>query len=118
MPSYDFHDAHIHLTNYIQRGTDVHHFVNMMGPTIGRATLFGIPPQQQWTWGNAGGFRPQYALRTAAPMQHSSYTDAFIATAFKSLLPAQQARLDPLITGINPTHTYAADQIRRVLLTF
>ena len=118
MRSYEFHDAHIHLTNYIQRGTDVHHFVNMMGTTIGRATLFGIQLQQQWKWGNAGDFAPRYSLRTAAPVSDHSFTDAFIATAFRSLLPAQQARLDPMITGFNPADVEAADHLRRVLLTF
>src|SRR4051794_33956887 len=38
--------------------------------------------------------------------------------AYKSLSTQQQARLDPMITGFNPTDMYAADHIRRVLLTF
>jgi hypothetical protein len=118
MPSYDFHDAHVHLTNYIQRGTDVHHFVDMMGTTIGRATLFGIPLQQPWAWGSIGDYAPTHYLQTAAPLYYYSFTDAFIATAFRSLKPAHQARLDPMITGFNPADLYAAEQIRRVLLTF
>ena len=118
MPSYDFHDAHIHLTNYIQRGTDAHHFVDIMGTTIGRATLFGIPLRQPWAWGSIGDYAPTHYLQTAAPLYYYSFTDAFIATAFRSLTPAQQARLDPMITGFNPSDMYAAEQIRRVLLTF
>ena len=38
--------------------------------------------------------------------------------AYKSLPADQQARLDPMITGFNPADMYAADHIRRVLLTF
>jgi hypothetical protein len=38
--------------------------------------------------------------------------------AYRSLTPAQQARIDPMITGFNPADMYAADHIRRVLLTF
>jgi predicted TIM-barrel fold metal-dependent hydrolase len=38
--------------------------------------------------------------------------------AYKSLRKEQQARLDPMITGFNPTDMYAADHIRRVLETF
>ena len=38
--------------------------------------------------------------------------------AYKSLTPAEQARLDPMITGFNPADMYAADHIRRVLMTF
>jgi predicted TIM-barrel fold metal-dependent hydrolase len=38
--------------------------------------------------------------------------------AYRSLPPAQQARLDPMITGFNPADMYGVDHIRRVLLTF
>jgi hypothetical protein len=115
---YDFNDAHFHLTNYIQEGTDIHDFVNMMGATIGRSTLFGIPLQQQWSYGNSGSFAPTYYLQTDAPLYYYSFTDAFIAMGYKSLSQEQRARLDPMITGFNPTDMYAPDHIRRVLRTF
>jgi predicted TIM-barrel fold metal-dependent hydrolase len=38
--------------------------------------------------------------------------------AYRSLPPEAQARLDPMITGFNPTDMYAADHVRRVLTTF
>jgi predicted TIM-barrel fold metal-dependent hydrolase len=41
-----------------------------------------------------------------------------MAMAYKSLTPAEQARFDPMITGFNPADMYAADHIKRVLLTF
>jgi hypothetical protein len=115
---YDFNDAHFHLTNYIQEGTDIHDFVNMMGTTIGRSTLFGIPLQQQWSYGNSGSFAPTYYLQTDAPLYYYSFTDASIAMGYKSLSQEQRARLDPMITGFNPTDMYAPDHIRRVLQTF
>lgn len=115
---YDFNDAHFHLTNYIQEGTEIHDFVNMMGTTIGRSTLFGLPLQQQWSYGNSGNFAPTYYLQTDAPLYYYSFTDAFIAMAYRSLSQEQQARLDPMITGFNPTDMYAPDHIRRVLQTF
>src|SRR5215510_8251671 len=115
---YDFDDVHFHLTNYIQEGTDIYDFVNMMGTTIGRSTLFGIPLQQEWDYENSGNFAPTYYLQTDAPLYYYSFTDAYIAMAYKSLTPEQQARLDPMITGFNPTDMYAADHIRRVLQTF
>jgi predicted TIM-barrel fold metal-dependent hydrolase len=118
MAGYEFHDAHIHLTNYVQEGPDVATFVDMLGTTVGRATLFGIPLQQQWSYGNTGDFAPTYYLQTDAPLYYYSFTDAFIAMAYRSLRLDQQARLDPMITGFNPTDMYAADHIRRVLLTF
>ena len=113
-----FHDAHFHLTNYIQEGTPVGKYLEIMGTTIGRSTLFGIPLQQQWSYANSGDFAPTYYLQTDAPLYYYSFTDAFIAMAYRSLPPAQQARLDPMITGFNPADMYAADHIKRVLRTF
>ena len=54
----------------------------------------------------------------AAEEDYYSFTDAQIAMAYLSLPKEAQARLDPMITGFNPTDMYAADHIRRVLLTF
>lgn len=118
LAAYDFNDSHFHLTNYVQEGTDIQEFVNMLGSTIGRSTLFGIPLQQEWSYENSGDFAPTYYLQTDAPLYYYSFTDAQIAMAFRSLKPEQQARLDPMITGFNPTDMYAVDHIRRVLKTF
>jgi predicted TIM-barrel fold metal-dependent hydrolase len=112
------HDAHFHLTNYIQEGTNIHDFLKIMGDKVGRVALFGIPLQQQWSYGNTGDFAPTYYLQTDAPLYYYSFTDAFIAMAYRSLTPSEQARFDPMITGFNPADMYAADHIRRVLTTF
>ena len=90
----------------------------IMGSTVGRSTLFGIPLQQMWSHANSGDFAPYYYLQSDAPLYYYSFTDAHIAMAYKSLTPEEQARLDPMITGFNPADMYAADHIRRVLLTF
>ena len=71
-----------------------------------------------WDKGNTGDFAPTYYLASDAPLYYYSFTDASIAMAYKSLTPAEQARFDPMITGFNPADMYAADHIRRVLLTF
>ncbi|HEX6851411.1 MAG TPA: amidohydrolase family protein [Candidatus Polarisedimenticolaceae bacterium] len=117
-PSYELHDAHFHLTNYVQQGTDVRDFLKIMGTKVGRSTLFGIPLQQTWSYGNSGDFAPTYYLQSDAPLYYYSFTDAWIAMAYKSLSPVEQARLDPMITGFNPADMYAVDHIRRVLTTF
>jgi predicted TIM-barrel fold metal-dependent hydrolase len=111
-------DSHFHLTNYIQRGTDIHDFLKIMGDKVGRVALFGIPLQQTWDYANSGDFAPTYYLQTDAPLYYYSFTDAYIAMAYKSLTKAEQARFDPMITGFNPADMYAADHIRRVLTTF
>ena len=117
--NYLFNDAHFHLTNYIQEGTDIHVYLNeIMGDKIGRSTLFGLPLQQQWSYRVTGEFAPTYYLDTDAHLYYYSFTDAMMAMAYKSLPKEQQERLDPMITGFNPTDMYAAAHIRRVLLTF
>jgi len=116
--AYELNDSHFHLTNYVQQGTDIHEFVKIMGDKVGRVALFGIPLQQEWSYGNSGDFAPTYYLQTDAPLYYYSFTDAFIAMAYRSLTKAEQARFDPMITGFNPADMYAADHIRRVLTTF
>jgi predicted TIM-barrel fold metal-dependent hydrolase len=118
VPPYDFNDSHFHLTNYIQEGIDVHDFLKIMGNKVGRSTLFGIPLQQTWSYGNTGDFAPWYYTQTDAPLYYYSFTDAYIAMQYRSLSKDEQARFDPTITGFNPADMYAADHIKRVLKTF
>ena len=113
-----FNDSHFHLTNYIQQGIDVRQFLAIMGTRVGRSTLFGIPLQQEWSYANSGDFAPTYYLQTDAPLYYYSFTDAYIASVYRSLAPAEQARFDPMITGFNPADMYGVDHIRRVLTTF
>jgi hypothetical protein len=115
---YEINDVHFHLTNYIQEGTDIRRFLEIMGDTVGRVALFGIPLQQTWSYENSGEFKPTYYLQTDAPLYYYSFTDAYIAMAYRSLSSREQARFDPMITGFNPADMYAADHIRRVLTTF
>jgi predicted TIM-barrel fold metal-dependent hydrolase len=115
---YVVNDSHFHLTNYVQQGTDIHDFLKIMGTKVGRVALFGIPLQQTWSYGNTGDFAPIYYLQTDAPLYYYSFTDAFIAMAYRSLTRDEQARFDPMITGFNPADMYAADHIKRVLQTF
>jgi hypothetical protein len=117
-PQIDFNDSHLHLTNYIQEGTDIHDFVKIMNGKVGRVALFGIPLQQQWSYRVDGDRAPNYYTQSDAPLYYYSFTDAWIATAYKSLPKDQQDRFDPMITGFNPTDMYATDHIRRVLETF
>ena len=113
-----FNDSHFHLTNYIQEGIGVRDYLKIMGTRVRRSTLFGIPLQQQWSYNNSGDFAPTYYLHTDAPLYYYSFTDAYIASVFKSLTAGEQARFDPMITGFNPADMYGVDHIRRVLKAF
>jgi predicted TIM-barrel fold metal-dependent hydrolase len=115
---YEVNDSHFHLTNYIQDGLEIRDFLKIMGDKVGRAALFGIPLQQQWSYANSGEFAPTYYLETDAPLYYYSFTDAAIAMAYRSLSPEEQARFEPMITGFNPADMYAVDHIKRVLRTF
>src|SRR5688572_5149367 len=116
--TYLFHDSHFHLTNYVQEGITAAKFLEIMGNKAGRSTLFGIPLQQQWSYQNSGKYAPSYYLQTDAPLYYYSFTDAYIAMQYKSLTKEEQARIDPMITGFNPTDMYATKHIERVLRTF
>jgi hypothetical protein len=116
--NYLFNDSHFHLTNYIQEGTDIHDFLKIMGNKAGRVAVFGIPLQQQWSFRVDGDRAPAYYLNSDTPLYYYSFTDAWIAMAYKSLSKQEQERFDPMITGFNPTDMYAADHIRRVLTAF
>jgi hypothetical protein len=87
---YLFNDSHFHLTNYIQEGIGVRDFLNIMGTKAGRVALFGIPLQQQWSYRVDGDHAPAYYLNSDAPLYYYSFTDAWIAMAYKSLSPDQQ----------------------------
>jgi predicted TIM-barrel fold metal-dependent hydrolase len=114
-----FNDSHFHLTNYVQKGTDMGKYVDeIMGDKVCRSTVFGIPLQQTWSYGNSGDFAPTYYLQSDAPLYYYSFTDAYIANAYLKLKPEQRQRLDPMITGFNPADMYAVDHIRRVLETY
>ena len=82
---FEFNDSHFHLTNYIQEGTDIRDFLKIMGNKAGRVALFGIPLQQQWSYRVDADRAPKYYLNTDAPLYYYSFTDAWIAMAYKSL---------------------------------
>ena len=114
---FELNDSHFHLTNYIQEGTNIHDFLKIMGTRVGRVAIFGIPLQQEWSYQNSGDLAPTYYLQTDAPLYYYSFTDAYIAMAYRSLSKEERERFDPMITGFNPADMYAADHIRRVLET-
>lgn len=114
----EVNDSHLHLTNYIQEGTDIHKLLQIMGTKVGHVALFGIPLQQQWSYRNSGNRAPTYYLDSDSPLYYYSFTDAWIAMAYKSLTKEEQSRFDPMITGFNPADMYAVDHIKRVLRTF
>ena len=113
-----FNDSHFHLLNYIQRGVTARDFLDMAAGRVGRVAMFGIPLQQKWDYFLSGDHAPDYYLSTNADLYYYSFVDAVIAREYLSLPEEDRRRIDPMITGFNPSDMYASDHIERVLLTF
>ena len=113
-----FNDVHFHLSDYVQQGITAREYFDMVGDRVGRVAMFGIPLQQKWDYFVSADRVPRYYLHSDAALYYYSFVDAMVAQEYLSLGDAQQRRIDPMITGFNPTDMYAADHIRRVLLTF
>ena len=114
----DFNDSHFHLTNYVQEGMSLPDFLKIMGNRAGRAAVFGIPLQQKWDHFESGERAPDYYLLSDAELYYYSFVDAMIADQYLHLPSEDRARIDPMITGFNPTDMYAVNHIRRVLLMY
>ena len=71
-----------------------------MGARVGRSTLFGIPLQQTWDYGNTGDFAPRIPATDARSILLVHRASSPWPTVADT--PAQ-ARLDPMIPGFNPT---------------
>ena len=112
---YLYHDSHVHLTSYVQEGTDIHDYLKIMGDKVGRSLLFGLPLQQKWSYLNTGDRAPTYYLHSDAALYYYSFTDAIMAYEYNKLSSNEKKRFDPMITGFNPTDMYAVDHIKRVL---
>ena len=112
---YLFNDSHVHLTSYVQEGTDIHDYLKIMGDKVGRSVLFGLPLQQKWSYLNSGDRKPTYYLHSDAHLYYYSFTDAVIAHEYGKLNEEEKKRFDPMITGFNPTDMYAVDHIKRVM---
>jgi hypothetical protein len=112
---YLYHDSHVHLTSYVQEGTDIHDYLKIMGDKVGRSLLFGLPLQQKWSYLNSGDRAPTYYLHSDAPLYYYSFNDAMMAYEYGKLNEKEKERFDPMITGFNPTDMYAVDHIKRVL---
>ncbi|MDQ3022285.1 MAG: hypothetical protein M3R36_17200 [Bacteroidota bacterium] len=100
--NYKFCDSHFHLTNYIQEGITLQAYLDMMDGVVERSTVFGIPLQQMWAYGNDGDDAPQYYLDSDSPLYYYSFTDAYVAQQYLSLSEKSKKRFDPMITGFNP----------------
>ncbi len=115
---YLYNDSHVHLTDYVQEGTDIRDFLKIMDGKVGRSLLFGLPLQQKWSYLNSGDDKPTYYLDSDAKMYYYSFNDAMMAHEYNKLNTKEKKRFDPMITGFNPNDMYAVEHIKRVLTMY
>jgi hypothetical protein len=115
-------DVHFHVSNYAAQGISLKTFIDdYMGKRIARSVVMPIPLHQKWDSFEQYAkqeIAPNYYLGPKAELYYYSFVDAMVAQEYQHLSKKDQARLDPMITGFNPMDYYAAQQIKRVLLTF
>lgn len=118
--SYQYNDAHFHVTNYIQEGLTLEEVLILMDKTgVGKMAVFGIPLQQKWNmYMEESVDKPVYYLNTGAKLYYYSAVDARIAREYLELPRHLQARFYPMITGFNPTDGYAVDHIKNMLFMY
>ena len=77
---------HFHLTNYIQEGTEHPRLPEDHGHARSAASRCSASRcSSSGRTSNTGDFAPTYYLQTDAPLYYYSFTDAFIAMAYRSL---------------------------------
>lgn len=128
-------DAHFHSSNYAMQGISLKNFIDdyllKSNGLIFRSTIMPIPLQQRW-----GSFEqyeatkidqnnlvaylygPNYYIGTKTDLYYSSFVDAMYAKEFLSLPKNYQEKLDLMMTTLNPMDMYAAQQVKRAILTF
>ena len=84
MPA-QFHDSHFHLTNYIQEGITVRDFLRSWGPASAGRRCSASRCSSSGRTRNSGDFAPTYYLHSDAPLYYYSFTDAYIAAAYRAL---------------------------------
>jgi len=110
---YSLIDAHLHVVNFTQETPGGEALIYQMDQAnVGRAVIFGLPVSKLWAAGERES--PDYYLANDAPCYYYSYTDVTVAEMVRSLPPAQQDRLYPLICGFNPVDRYALRHVERL----
>lgn len=121
-PQKQYADVHFHISNYTLQGISLKTFIdNYMKNRVVRSVVMAIPLHQRWDgfeYDIEDEYHPNYYLGPKAELYYYSFVDALVARDYERLSKSDKARLDPMITGFNPMDRYAAQQIKRVLLTF
>lgn len=107
-------DAHLHYVDFMQESEGSETMLAAMDKAgVETAWLFGLPVMKKWQ--AEAPRKPRYYLGDEAPLYYYSATDDIVAQAVQVLPKAQQQRLKPFISGVNPTDMNAAEQIEALI---
>ena len=73
---YLFNDSHFHLTNYVQKGTDIHRVPGDHGRQGRALDTVRHPAAAAVVVREFGDYAPTYYLQSDAPLYYYSFTDA------------------------------------------
>jgi hypothetical protein len=85
---YDFNDTHFHLTNYIQEGIDHSRLPADHGHARRPVHALRHSPAADVGYQKSGDFRADVLPADDAPLYYYSFTDAYIASVYRSLRPS------------------------------
>ncbi|MCP3966966.1 MAG: amidohydrolase family protein [Lentisphaerae bacterium] len=116
---YEFNDAHIHLTNYVQSGPKLKYFLDRMNKNgVKRSAICGLPLQLEWNVNMDGDKQPSYYLDTNAKLYYYSAVDSIIAREYLALPWKDQKRFDPMICGFNPADANGVSHIKQIITMY
>jgi len=110
-------DAHLHVTNFIQENPDGEALLYYMDEAnVGKAVIFGFPVTKLLFEDDREA--PDYYLANDSSCYYYQYTDVLVAEMVRSLPPAAQDRLYPLMCGFNPTDRFALRDVERLYIQY
>jgi hypothetical protein len=110
---YPIFDAHLHVVNFTQETPGGEALIEALDRAhVGKAVIFGLPVAKMWA--EYDREPPDYYLANDAPCYSYGYTDVIVAEMVRSLSPAQQQRLCPLLCGFNPCDRNALRDVERL----
>jgi hypothetical protein len=106
-------DSHLHVVDFLQRSLRADELTETLTTgEVDQAVVFGLPVKKKWATSEPQ--QPTYYLDDNAPCSGYSLTDELVASLVLDLPRELQARVAPLICGLDPTDLLAAEHVELV----
>lgn len=111
---YETIDAHVHITNFIQKTNGLARLADQMRQTnISKSVIFGLPIIKKWN--ATEKVAPEYYLDDDAICYYYQRTDEIVAEQYLKLPEALRNRFAPLLCGFNPTDGFSIRYVEEML---